>query len=215
MGGHFVEIHPSPRSEYYAAIAEKQWQKQGKPLTQQAQLNNSNELPELEPQKAAAIVPPNQQQTQWPQSAHQVDPAQPQALIHPQTDTRGKGQGQTVQGGRGGGRPGPTGVSRKIGGGVQVGDHTGFLRMRGLPFSASKENVVEFFKGHKIVPESVVLTYRSDGRATGESYASFETPEESKAAMALHRSTMGNRYIELFISNKEEHTRAFSRYAGR
>mmetsp|Transcript_18866 Transcript_18866/g.27135 ORF Transcript_18866/g.27135 Transcript_18866/m.27135 type:complete len:88 (-) Transcript_18866:239-502(-) len=87
--------------------------------------------------------------------------------------------------------------------------------MRGLPFSASKDEIVGFFKGHKIIPESIVLTYRSDGRATGEGYVGFEQPDDAKGAMLLHRNTIGSRYIELFISNKEEHSRAFTRFGGR
>lgn len=87
--------------------------------------------------------------------------------------------------------------------------------MRGLPFTATKDNIVEFFQGHNIVPETVVMTYRGDGRATGEGYIGFLTPDDAKDAMGLHRKTMGSRYIELFISNKEEHNRAFTRFAGR
>jgi len=74
---------------------------------------------------------------------------------------------------------GPTLVKRS-GGGIQVGDHTGFLRMRGLPFSSSKDDIVKFFDGYSPVLESIVLTYRSDGRATGEAYVGFETPDASK-----------------------------------
>jgi heterogeneous nuclear ribonucleoprotein F/H len=97
------------------------------------------------------------------------------------------------------------------GGGIRDGPHTGFIRMRGLPFQATKEDVSEFFKEYKPIPDSVILTYRMDGRSTGEAYVAFETPDNAKDAMELHRSTIGSRYIELFISNKEEHTRNVAR----
>ena len=42
-----------------------------------------------------------------------------------------------------------------------------------------------------------------------------ETPDDSKRAMELHRRTMGSRYIELFISNKDEHGRALARFGNR
>jgi heterogeneous nuclear ribonucleoprotein F/H len=87
--------------------------------------------------------------------------------------------------------------------------------MRGLPFSSTKEDIVKFFEGHKIIPDTVVLTYRGDGRATGEGYVGFESPDHARDAMNLHRNSMGSRYIELFISNKDEHTRAFARFGGR
>jgi len=97
------------------------------------------------------------------------------------------------------------------GGGIQVGEHTGYLRMRGLPFTSTKSDIAEFFKEYDAIPESISLTYRSDGRATGEGYIAFRTPENAKDAMTLHRNSMGSRYIELFISNKDEHSRAVAR----
>ena len=80
--------------------------------------------------------------------------------------------------------------------------------MRGLPFTAAKDDIAKFFASHNPILDSIVLTYRSDGRATGEAYVSFESTDDSKRAMELHRKLMGMRYIELFLSNKEEHGRA-------
>jgi len=105
--------------------------------------------------------------------------------------------------------------SKRTGGGIQIGDHTGFLRMRGLPFSSTKDDIFKFFDSYNPVPDSIVLTYRSDGRATGESYVGFASPDDSKRAMDLHRKSMGSRYIELFISNKEEHGRSLQRFGNR
>ena len=114
----------------------------------------------------------------------------------------GRGEGRSKgSGGRGNGR----------GGGIQVGEHTGYLRMRGLPFSTTKKEIFDFFKSYNPVEDSICLTYRSDGRATGEGYILFATAEHAKDAMTLHRNSMGSRYIELFISNKEEHGRAQAR----
>ena len=106
-------------------------------------------------------------------------------------------------------------VQKRAGGGIQVGDHTGYLRMRGLPFSATKDDIYKFFIGYNPIQESVVLTYRNDGRATGEAYIGFASPEDAKSAMELHRRTMGSRYIELFISNKDEQGRALARFGNR
>jgi len=108
-----------------------------------------------------------------------------------------------------------TPLQRRTGGGIQVGDHTGYLRMRGLPFSASRDDIYKFFVGYNPIPDSIVLTYRSDGRATGEAYVGFASPNDSERAMELHRRSMGNRYIELFISNKDEQGRALARFGNR
>ena len=134
--------------------------------------------------------------------------------------SRRSGDGSTGGGSMGGrgnaGRGNPPGlIVKRSGGGIQVGDHTSYLRMRGLPFSAAKDDIYIFFEEYNPVSESVVLTYRSDGRATGEAYVQFESSEDSKRAMDLHRKMMGNRYIELFLSNKEEHGRALLRFGDR
>ena len=106
-------------------------------------------------------------------------------------------------------------LQKRTGGGIQVGEHTGYLRMRGLPFSAAKDDIIKFFTGYNAVPDSIVLTYRNDGRATGEAYVGFLSPEDARRAMGLHRRMMGNRYIELFISNKDEQGRALARFGSR
>lgn len=84
-----------------------------------------------------------------------------------------------------------------------------------MPFSSTKDDIFKFFDSYNPIPDSIVLTYRSDGRATGEAYVAFQTPDDSKKAMDLHRKSMGSRYIELFISNKEEHGRALQRFGNR
>jgi heterogeneous nuclear ribonucleoprotein F/H len=123
----------------------------------------------------------------------------------------------SAMGGRAGVGPGGlhAPLQKRTGGGIQVGDHTGFLRMRGLPFSAAKEDIFKFFASYSPIEESIVLTYRNDGRATGEAYIGFTSAEDSKRAMDLHRKSMGSRYIELFISNKDEQGRALARFGNR
>jgi hypothetical protein len=125
----------------------------------------------------------------------------------------GRGPPSSARGGAGVGLHLPG--QKRTGGGIQVGDHTGFLRMRGLPFTATKEDIYKFFLPYNPVPDSIVLTYRNDGRATGEAYIEFASQEDSKRAMELHRRIMGNRYIELFISNKDEQGRALARFGNR
>lgn len=137
------------------------------------------------------------------------------------TDSMGNfvGPAAMMGGPSGPGGPGRSGMQshlhRRTGGGIQVGEHTGFLRMRGLPFSATRENILGFFQGYNPVPESIVLTYRNDGRATGEAYVAFGSPDDSLRAMDRHRQMMGSRYIELFISNRDEHSRAIARFGPR
>ncbi len=39
-------------------------------------------------------------------------------------------------------------------------EHTGYLRMRGLPFTATVHDVIEFFEDIKPIEESIVFSYR-------------------------------------------------------
>ncbi|XP_071917126.1 uncharacterized protein [Coffea arabica] len=95
--------------------------------------------------------------------------------------------------------------------GKDLAEHTGFLRMRGLPFSASKEDIIDFFKDFVLSEEKISITATSDGRPTGEAYVEFASPEDSRAAMSRDRMTLGSRYIELFPSSREELDEAISR----
>eukprot|EP00249_Psilotum_nudum_P004004 c17524_g1_i3 orf=343-1122(+) len=87
-------------------------------------------------------------------------------------------------------------------------EHTGVLKLRGLPFSASKRDIIEFFKESDLTHENVHIVVHSDGRATGEAYVEFRSPAESKIAMGKDKMMLGSRYIELFPSSREEAVRA-------
>ena len=98
------------------------------------------------------------------------------------------------------------------GGGVREGiPHTGYIRLRGLPFNTTTEDITTFFKEHNPKVDSALVTYRFDGRATGEGYVAFDSIDDAKSAMTLHRRNLGSRYVELFISNKDEYKRNVSR----
>ena len=83
--------------------------------------------------------------------------------------------------------------------------------MRGLPFSAGKEDIIDFFKDFVLSEDSVHVTFNSGGRATGEAFVGFASAEDSKAAMAKNRMTIGSRYIELFASSLDELNEALSK----
>jgi len=220
IGRSFVAITPGSRSDYYSAIATQQWQEtQGGPLVRSSdEIHLGEELHHHKDTAGAELfgMIPSSYPSQSSVGGH----------------SGGRGDSGSRRGGGGGGggslgsgsmsgrgnagRMNPPGVIvKRTGGGIQVGDHTGYLRMRGLPFSASKDDIYIFFEDYNTVNDSIVLTYRSDGRATGEAYVQFGSSEDSKRAMDLHRKMMGNRYIELFLSNKEEHGRALTRFGDR
>ncbi|OIV92032.1 hypothetical protein TanjilG_01741 [Lupinus angustifolius] len=95
--------------------------------------------------------------------------------------------------------------------GKDSAEHTGVLRLRGLPFSASKDDIMDFFKDFVMSEDSIYIIMNSEGRPSGEAYVEFENADESKAAMAKDRMTLGSRYIELFPSSHSEMEDAISR----
>lgn len=79
------------------------------------------------------------------------------------------------------------------------GKSPGTIRMRGLPFRSTVDDVFRFFQGLQIPPGGIVLGQR-DGRATGEAWVTFASPAEAQRAMQKNNTHMGSRYIELFAT---------------
>jgi len=74
------------------------------------------------------------------------------------------------------------------------------LKMRGLPFRASTEEVVAFFKGFHVLPDSLHLGVDNLGRPSGEGWISFSSQDEAKKAYKeRNRQFLGPRYIELTL----------------
>mmetsp|Transcript_27951 Transcript_27951/g.43201 ORF Transcript_27951/g.43201 Transcript_27951/m.43201 type:complete len:382 (-) Transcript_27951:84-1229(-) len=233
MGNRYLEVFEGKRSEYYAAVASQHhhWHGAGGLLGNNGSEDQTGEplatgsgVEELSEAGGVSLKSNATGGSAWgkPGSPIQSSHRTGSPMGGPHGHGRGhgspyRGRGHYGRGGYHGGR----GYNRNYGGrgrgeghhggGIRDGPHTGFIRMRGLPFQATKDDVTEFFKEYKPIADSVLLTYRMDGRSTGEAYVAFETPESAKEAMELHRSTIGSRYIELFISNKEEHTRNVAR----
>lgn len=90
-------------------------------------------------------------------------------------------------------------------------EYTEILKMRGLPFSVKKSEIVEFFKDYKLKEDRIHIACRPDGKATGEAYVEFASTEEAKGAMNKDKMTIGTRYVELFPSTPDEARRAESR----
>lgn len=84
------------------------------------------------------------------------------------------------------------------------------VRMRGLPYDATAQQVLDFFtSGEDPVQvldgtEGVLFVRRADGRATGDAFVLFAKEEDSPKALSRHRKLIGSRYIELFRSTIAE-----------
>ncbi|XP_059623336.1 uncharacterized protein LOC132266477 isoform X2 [Cornus florida] len=90
-------------------------------------------------------------------------------------------------------------------------EYTEILKLRGLPFSVTKSDIVEFFGEFKLADKKIHIACRPDGKVTGEAYVEFDSAEEAKKAMCKDKMTIGPRYVELFPSTPDEARRAESR----
>lgn len=100
----------------------------------------------------------------------------------------------------GGGQGGVQGPPGGQGGGDIVGMVGGStLKIRGLPYRATPQDIADFFRGYQYIPESVQVITADDGRSKGEGFIAFVSEAETSRAFAeRNRGHMGNRYIELF-----------------
>ncbi|XP_001364439.2 G-rich sequence factor 1 [Monodelphis domestica] len=79
----------------------------------------------------------------------------------------------------------------------------GVVRLRGLPYSCNEKDIVDFFAGLNIIDITFVMDHRGR-KKTGEAYVQFEEPEMANQALLKHKEEIGNRYIEIFPSRRNE-----------
>uniref|UniRef100_A0A804UHY4 RRM domain-containing protein n=1 Tax=Zea mays TaxID=4577 RepID=A0A804UHY4_MAIZE len=90
-------------------------------------------------------------------------------------------------------------------------EYTEVLKLHGLPYSATTEDIIKFFLEYELTEENVHIAISSDGKATSEAFVEFPTAEVAKTAMCKDKMTIGTRYVELFPSTPEEASRARTR----
>ena len=72
------------------------------------------------------------------------------------------------------------------------------VRMRGLPYTSNEEDIAHFFEGYTIAPGGITRGKDRHGRASGEAWVTFLSPEDARDVVdKLDKAHMGNRYIEL------------------
>lgn len=74
------------------------------------------------------------------------------------------------------------------------------VKMRGLPFRVSPDEVISFFAGFEIEEDSLRLGSNAHGRPSGEGWLTFGSEEEAaRAARERNRQYLGSRYLELTL----------------
>lgn len=86
------------------------------------------------------------------------------------------------------------------------------IRMRGLPFSCSAQQVVDFFTQTKTNSrceilgneDGILFVKNHDEKPTGDAFVLFASEEYAQRALQKHRQNIGTRYVELFRSTVSE-----------
>jgi len=80
------------------------------------------------------------------------------------------------------------------------------IRMRGLPFSSTEDDIRTFFSGVDLAGVHVMCD--SLGRPSVHAFVELASEEIASQAMTYHKKLIGQRYIELFRSSVHELTTA-------
>ncbi|KAM4567842.1 epithelial splicing regulatory protein 1 isoform 1-T1 [Fundulus diaphanus] len=96
------------------------------------------------------------------------------------------------------------------------------VRMRGLPFNATHDDVLRFFSPEDGLKETcavsgekegILFVRYPDGRPTGDAFVLFACEEHAQCALRKHKELLGKRYIELFKSTAAEVQQVLNRYS--
>lgn len=88
--------------------------------------------------------------------------------------------------------------------GKNSGSRLGYvLRLRGLPYTATKKDIEIFFEGDRICEgdDSIVFSISASGKPTGEAYVEFISESDQHNAMRKHMHFLGPRYFSHLITN--------------
>uniref|UniRef100_A0AAY4EZX8 RRM domain-containing protein n=1 Tax=Denticeps clupeoides TaxID=299321 RepID=A0AAY4EZX8_9TELE len=89
------------------------------------------------------------------------------------------------------------------------------IRMRGLPFTATAQDVLGFLGPDSPVTdgtEGLLFVKFPDGRPTGDAFVLFACEEYAQNALKKHKQILGKRYIELFRSTAAEVQQVLNRF---
>ncbi|XP_068576767.1 G-rich sequence factor 1 [Cebidichthys violaceus] len=87
---------------------------------------------------------------------------------------------------------------------VQAPAESSVVRLRGLPFSCTEDDIVQFFSGLDIMENGITVVTDRKGRNSGEAFVQFSSHEAADEALQRDREVIGNRYIEVFPSRREQ-----------
>lgn len=73
------------------------------------------------------------------------------------------------------------------------------VKIKGLPFKATRADVLSFFSGWSLQAEDVFIQRHLDGRPNGEAFIVFKNPAEARRATQKHRETFGEKFGDRYV----------------
>jgi len=72
--------------------------------------------------------------------------------------------------------------------------------LRNLPYGVTPEEILDFFRNYKVIPNSVRIHYLDDGRCSGDAIVCFRGNRDARNAVSdLNKGIIGRRKVELFF----------------
>jgi len=90
------------------------------------------------------------------------------------------------------------------------------VKLRGLPWSATKDDIADFLDrchiagGHR----GIIIPTDERGRPSGDAYVEVETMDDVDLALKMHKRDLGSRYVEVFEANPLDVEKAKDREDG-
>ncbi|XP_048405987.1 RNA-binding protein 12 [Stegostoma tigrinum] len=92
------------------------------------------------------------------------------------------------------------GVEPRVGSGPLSTKSPTVVKVQNLPFKVSVDEILDFFYGYRVIPDSVCLQFNEQGMPTGEAMVAFESCNEAMSAVVdLSDRPMGSRKVKLVL----------------
>jgi len=125
----------------------------------------------------------------------------------PESPRNSRGSGARASGARGGGARGGDRVDPVINrvassANIDVSDikQGRVVGLRNLPYTVTTDDILHFFRNHKVLPDSVRIHQLDDGRCSGDAIVCFRGNRDARNAVSeLNKGSLGRRKVELFF----------------
>lgn len=84
-----------------------------------------------------------------------------------------------------------------------LSEGAGVVRIRGLPYSCTEEDIKKFFKGLSVYQGGIKRAVLG-GKPGGECFVIFTTKDDAHKALSYHMEKIHSRFIEVFLATVKE-----------